>query len=523
MREIDLVRLLRWWPTLGALDGADLTWLVERIEGHPRSVQWLDELAGSKAQRLAGPGRRLSGNLRREVLEKVLPEVGRKVDADLLLPKVIEAVGADAEAHLRRTAVLVEPAPWGAILALEDVEGTGERLVRAGLVSAFEPPRGGEPLWAPPPLVVRAVGEIGGEEKKAAHRRVGAWFRERWEEDKRALGLAAGAAHHLCEAGDGDGAWEPATQVVLVRRRAGRFREALGWAERALGAGATGARRGTALTFQVQLGLRCGSPPENAEVLLKEAEGCVEEHDRSFVLGELAKLLRHQGRLGEAASVLEQSVALETKLKGEEHLDVAISLHELAGVLHAQGDLPGAREWLERALRIQAKLFGTEEHPNVAASLSTLAGVLKAQGDLPGARERLERALRIQAKVIGTEEHPDVAASLHELAGVLKAQGDLPGALERLERVLAIHERIYGGRDHYLTAITEMNLGRLLFDLGEKERAFELLRHAHQTFLASLGPAHPYTQGLASLLTSEQVLNALPPEVREELAKKLGH
>lgn len=66
-------------------------------------------------------------------------------------------------------------------------------------------------------------------------------------------------------------------------------------------------------------------------------------------------------------------------------------------------------------------------------------------------------------------------------------------------KVLAIEERLHGGREHYSMAITEMNLGALLAEMGEPQSAVPLLRHAYQVFLRSLGPEHPYTKDLAQL------------------------
>lgn len=109
-------------------------------------------------------------------------------------------------------------------------------------------------------------------------------------------------------------------------------------------------------------------------------------------------------------------------------------------------------------------------------------------------------AKRLPPQRIHGRARPDVAASLHALAGVLQAQGDLPGAKEKLERSLRIEEGIYGTREHYLTAITEVNLAVLLLQQGEAKRGGELLLHAHETFLASLGPSHPSTRQVAELL-----------------------
>src|SRR5262249_40634437 len=50
LARIDLVHLLSWWPSLRGLDSDAKAWLVEKLHGHPRSVQWLDKLL---AERLA--------------------------------------------------------------------------------------------------------------------------------------------------------------------------------------------------------------------------------------------------------------------------------------------------------------------------------------------------------------------------------------------------------------------------------------------------------------------------------------
>ncbi|MEO7331950.1 MAG: tetratricopeptide repeat protein [Minicystis sp.] len=215
---------------------------------------------------------------------------------------------------------------------------------------------------------------------------------------------------------------------------------------------------------------------------------------------ELGQVRIALGDLGAARAVLEEALAM---IGEAETSTRATALHELARVLQAQGDLPAAKASLERSLRISAKVFGTDEHPNVAASLHELARVQQAQGDLPAAKASLERCLRIKAKVFGTDEHPDVATSLHELACVLQAQGDLPAAKEKLERVLAIQERVYGTRGHYSTAITEASLALLLRQLGEGQRVAELLKHAHATCLAQLGPNHPTTLQLAELVAQK--------------------
>ncbi len=522
MAKIDLVHLLSWWPTLGTLGPTDTAWLVDRLDGHPRSVEWLEALTREKAEALVPSGQVFKGNLRREVIEPVLPSLDSKIDADLLLPQLLAAVGPAVRDFVRRLGVLAQPAPWAALLVLEETAGTAKRAQGTGLVSPFEG-SGREPRWAPHRMVLAKAGALDADSAKEAHHKLGEWFRTRWPEQRAALALAQDAAYHLCEAGEGTAAWEPARRVLLALRRVGRYREALTWVRRVLAAKPTGAERGNALAFQVQLGLLANDLPADPEGRLREAESLVERVDRNFVLNELAKLYRRRGDFKEAAKALTESIQVATKVAGtEEHSDVATSLHNLAGVLQAQGDLPGAREHLERSLRISARVFGTEEHPSVAASLHELARVLQAQGDLPGAREHLERSLRISAKVFGTEEHPSVAASLHALAGVLQAQGDLPGAREHLERSLRIKAKVFGTEEHPSVAASLHELAGVLQAQGDLLGAREHLERSLRIQAKVFGTEeHPdVATSLHSLAGVLQAQGDLPG-AREHLERSL--
>jgi tetratricopeptide (TPR) repeat protein len=500
LHRFEIVRLLAWMPTLGRLPAGDRAWLAERIDGHPRTVEYLEVLVRQREEDLAPPGGHYEGRRWREdILAPVMPEVEEKVGADLLLGKVWQALPADAQEHLGRCTAITAPAPWEAVLALQPAKGTAARLVETGMLSRFEALAGGADWWAPHRLVAEEAGRRWAGEPRDAHRRLGEWYGQRFAEERTRL-WAERAVQHLTAAGEGDAAWPAARSIALDLRHRGRYREALAWVERVLAAAPTGDARGLALAHEVNLGRLAGSPPGNAEEILLQALDLVSQADRSFVLDYLGMLAARHGKLRKAADYLQQSVNVEIAQKGEVHRDVAASLHALAGVLQAQGDLPGARRLLERSLEIKAEVYGTEVHPDVAASLHELAGVLKAQGDLPGARRLLERSLEISAEVFGTEVHPDVAASLHALAGVLRAEGDVEGVRRTLERVIEIEALVYGTREHFSTAITEMALGTLLVEQGETEAGIGRLAHAHSVFLTQLGPQHPRTRRVAGML-----------------------
>jgi tetratricopeptide (TPR) repeat protein len=546
LRRYDVIRLLSWMPTLGRLPAEDRAWLAGKIDGHPRTIEYLEVLARVQEESRVPPGARYEGTAwRKEILEPVLPRTQEKVDADLLLGKVWDALPPEAQDHLGRCTVITASAPWDAVLALQAVEGTAVRLVETGMLSPFEAPFGTEDWWAPHRLVAEEALRHWTEDPREAHRQLGEWYERRFREEDRQL-WAERAVQHMTDSGEGDGAWPVAHDLVRHLRDAGRYREALEWIERVLAAAPMGPQLGNTLAFKIQIGLLTNIVPENAEEILSQALELVGAEHRAYILGVLSNLALRKGDLRTSADYIGMAVQVETTQKGEVHRDVAASLHEFAGILQAQGDLDGARRNIERSLQIQAQVFGTdihplvatslhtlacilkdqgdldgaqrnleralqikshvfrtEIHPSVAASLHMLAGVLQDQGDLDGARRNLERALQIQTQVFGTDNHPHIAASLHELARVLATQGDLDGARRNLERVLETESVIYGTREHYSTAITEWSLGLLLFQQGETEAGVKLLAHAYAVFQKALGPSHPYTRQLAKMFEKE--------------------
>jgi tetratricopeptide (TPR) repeat protein len=490
--HFDLVHLLSWWPTLGRLDTAAKSWLVEKLQGHPRSVEWLDAMLAGKLAAVTAPGVAGGPAIDRDTVTALFPPLVARIDEDLVLPRLFAILGPAVRGFVRRAGVLSRPAPWTAVLVLEDEPGTALRAQQAGLVSPFEG-LGPEPLWGVLPMVLDRAGALPPDQQQLTHQRLGRWFHERWELEPERTDWAEPAAHHLLAAHEANAAWGPTRRIVIALRGAGRHREALAWVERVLDSGPSGAERGLALTFDAQLRMNAGDLSPRIETQLEEALALVPPGDRSFALQEVGRFQSQSARLADAARTLEASLNDTIAVhQTEDHPDVATSLHELAGVLLAQGDLPGARDLLERSFCIRAKVIGTEDHPDVAASLHELARVLLAQGDLPGARDRLERSLGILAKVLGTEHHPNVAASLHALARVLQAQGDLAGARDRLERSLCILAKVFGTEDHPSVAASLHALAGVLQDQGDLAGARDRLERALRIWAKVLGTEdHP--------------------------------
>jgi tetratricopeptide (TPR) repeat protein len=293
---------------------------------------------------------------------------------------------------------------------------------------------------------------------------------------------------------------------------AGRYREALPWAERAValygeryGAESTEIARGLNMLGSVQQAL---GDLEGARASLERALRIFEqvyESDHPSIaatVNELGRVQQAQGDLEGAQASFEWVLAVYEQVFGDQHPYVAATVNNLGLVQQAQGDLEGARASYERALRIDEAAFGPH-HPNVAIRVNNLGLVQKAQGDLEGARASFERALGLWREVYG-EEHPQVATALNNLGVVQQAQGDLEGARASYERALGIDEAAYGP-DHPNVARDVNNLGSVQQAQGDLEGARASYERALRIFERFLPAGHPNIETVKGHLLSVQL------------------
>src|ERR1019366_412307 len=129
-------------------------------------------------------------------------------------------------------------------------------------------------------------------------------------------------------------------------------------------------------------------------------------------------------KLAEAEAMVREAGAMQEKLFGHEHADVAESLMHLADVLSSESRLVEAEAAYREALAIQRKLFGNE-HVEISGSLNNLAKVLMAQGKLVEAEKMFRQALAMSQKL--QPDHPYVAIQRSNLEALLAARKDSAG------------------------------------------------------------------------------------------------
>jgi class 3 adenylate cyclase/Tfp pilus assembly protein PilF len=213
-----------------------------------------------------------------------------------------------------------------------------------------------------------------------------------------------------------------------------------------------------------------------------------EHPDLAKSLSNLAIAFWHQGHYAESESHTARSLAILEKALGPEHPRVAGALNDLAVVCQEQARHVEAESLHTRALAIRERAFGPD-HPNVAFSLNNLANLYAGQERFAEAEPLHARALAIREKAL-RPDHPDVAYSLNNLANVYNDLGRHADAEPLHTRALAIWEKALGPA-HPAVACSLNNLANVCRDLERYAEAEPLHTRALAISEKALGPDHP--------------------------------
>jgi len=212
-----------------------------------------------------------------------------------------------------------------------------------------------------------------------------------------------------------------------------------------------------------------------------------------------------RGHYKESRTLLEQALAMRTKLVGADHPEVAVIHQNLGIVLDALGEYEVARQHSERTYVVLEKAYGPE-HPAVGTARLMVGGALRRAGKLVEAKPHFEAALRIWEAAYGPD-HPYVGMGLNNLLVILDDLGEQDEALEVGLRALAFKEK-HSGAESEATANTLANLGRLLRSAHREAEAKPYLERALAIRRKVLEPNHPdiatSLSGLALLALAEK-------------------
>ena len=184
---------------------------------------------------------------------------------------------------------------------------------------------------------------------------------------------------------------------------------------------------------------------------------------------------------------LEHSLAIQLRLLGVNHVDVAATYTALSSIHKELWDLEKAKEYQQKALEIEIDKYGGED-ATVATSYSKLAIIFMELGDLGQAEEYQQRALAIEFDKLGTE-HISIATSYNNLALIHRQLGNLKKAMEYQQYALSIKLKKLGA-GHVSVATSYCNLASIHKDLGEPDTAKKYQQRALEIEEEKLGANH---------------------------------
>jgi serine/threonine protein kinase/tetratricopeptide (TPR) repeat protein len=213
---------------------------------------------------------------------------------------------------------------------------------------------------------------------------------------------------------------------------------------------------------------------------------------QATLLVTIGDVYRHLGLYERAAPLLEEALAIRSRVLGEQNLDTATSLESLGVIERERGHYPEAQALLRRAVAVRERLLGPDA-PGVAESLHDLARVLTFQGAYAEAEGLFRRALAIREA--SPSDPVPVTDTLRGLAEVLKGEGRAAEAAPLAQRAVATLRQLDGDQTIALSSALSL-LGRIRLDLGNLTAAGDLCGEALAIRRRVLGDDHPLV-GLA--------------------------
>ncbi|NMO23004.1 tetratricopeptide repeat protein [Pyxidicoccus fallax] len=140
--------------------------------------------------------------------------------------------------------------------------------------------------------------------------------------------------------------------------------------------------------------------------------------ERARVLDNLASILLDAGKVDAAEPYARRGYSEWRAVRGEQDVDVAISMSVLGGVRMRQKKYAEARTLLEDSLRMNEALRG-KDHVELGATLNLLGELETRAGRLDAAQQHYERTLALSERAL-TAEHPYVKDAREGLATVAR-------------------------------------------------------------------------------------------------------
>ncbi len=458
LRADALFRLMGWFKGLRRLSTKARAQLVGRLAGHPRAVEYADDLIQKALLdwedkhgpwRLADPPS--AAELERkwsELIEAALPRVETRLADDLRLAGLWDRVLNDrAHRMLFRMTLLHLPWEWDLVSELGEegepasqTEHTAERLRRTSLLEQLDVLR--QTGYVPHFTIHPATAQFAARHfpadsvlRQAAHRRVGTYY-ETLASKSPYIEDHIEAGHHLFQAREFDRSFD------------------------LLGAASTGhLQRG-----RVREGLQLLAP-----FLAETVQEVMTRNRLGRLLGTVGIAYARLGESERAISFLEQDLDIAREIGDRPGEGAALGN---LGLAYADlGQFERAISFHEQDLAIAGEIRNRHSE---GAALGNLGNAYCSLGHVERAIILYWQQLAITREI--GDRYGEVNA-LGNLGAAIAAVGLVEQAFAFSEQCLAITRKI---GDRSCEGNTLVNLGNAYAGLGQVERAIELLEQAHR-------------------------------------------
>jgi tetratricopeptide (TPR) repeat protein len=486
-----LFRLMGWFPALRRLSVPTRARLVERLAGHPRAVEFANDLIRDALARWSdrhgewrSPERPTDADLAREwdqLVEPALPRVHQKLRDDLLFDAIWDRVLDDpARWMLYRMTLLRRPWDWDLMKVLgeeeespETAEATAERLRRTSLLEQVDLSaqfrQGGVCRYTVHPATAQFIRLRFGEDEPlrlSTHRRVGTYL-EAQAKTSPSIEVYIEAGHHLFQAGEYDRSCELLGSASDWLQDRGRAREGLLLLEPFL---AEPFRR----VMRPDLVGRLLGTVGSAYYCLGQAEKAIGYYEQALViareigdrrgegtaLGNLGATCADLGQVEKAVSFYQQALVIACEIgnrRGE-----GTALGNLGRAYADLGQVEKAIGFYEQRSVIVHEIG---DRRDVGSNLSNLGIAYAMLGQVEKAISYHEQALVIDREI---GDRRGEGNTLGNLAIAYTELGQVEKAIGYHEQHLVIAREI-GDRRGEGTALA--NLGSTYFALGQVEKA----------------------------------------------------
>jgi tetratricopeptide (TPR) repeat protein len=399
--------------------------LIPRIDGHPRTVEFLDRLIHVRRLKLGSPLEEL--DLWTDLISPTLPDTREKITADMLLEALWQLLTEAGREHAHTLLVARAPLPRQVV---KWAGSATDELIRFGLLTRhrihrqLEEDSHWENRWAMHSIVADYVRTKVAPQysAEAAHRLLGLGYKNFLESKGSSFNDLAEGVYHLHSANEGDLAWPLTRTYVHELQAKGDFLKALVSLDECERANVSGDSLASLLVTKSHIIIEVTEDHSKVVPLLSRALLlATSPMTREAALRARGIQLRGERRLEESEIDLRHSLRLLEITGGKETLGYAMCMHELAVTVAARGQLLKAQELLDQSLIIKAETCGKEHHL-YASGLHELGLLAMASQDYERAEPLLREAVAIKRTALGSF-HRSYGHSLSALADILANLG----------------------------------------------------------------------------------------------------